>query len=236
MRGSRVQAVSNEIGNERIDIFIHSDNPAEFVVNCLAPVKIYSILVDERTSTLILEVEEENQAQIIGKNGQNLRLMTHMIGWSFQVLNKEQFKEYQDSSLIEKYDGLAKRLGLSGKEKEGIVSKELDSLEKIVDLDSKILAEIFGNEKRTTELLDKANELLLQDAFNADFNDPTMEEDLVNLNGITNEVLSALSSNNIKKLEDLAEMSVGELQDISDTISEKEASALIMEARKPWFE
>ena len=95
MRGSRVQAVSNEIGNERIDIFIHSDNPAEFVVNCLAPVKIYSILVDERTSTLVLEVEEENQAQIIGKNGQNLRLMTHMIGWSFQVLNKEQFKEYQ---------------------------------------------------------------------------------------------------------------------------------------------
>ena len=236
MRGSRVQAVSNEIGNERIDIFIHSDNPAEFVVNCLAPVKIYSILVDERTSTLILEVEEENQAQIIGKNGQNLRLMTHMIGWSFQVLNKEQFKEYQDSSLIEKYDGLAKRLDLSDKEKEGIVSKELDSLEKIVDLDSKILAEIFANEKRTTELLDKANELLLQDAFNADFNDPTMEEDLVNLNGITNEVLSALSSNNIKKLEDLAEMSVGELQDISDTISEKEASALIMEARKPWFE
>ena len=236
MRGSRVQAVSNEIGNERIDIFIHSDNPAEFVVNCLAPVKIYSILVDERTSTLILEVEEENQAQIIGKNGQNLRLMTHMIGWSFQVLNKEQFKEYQDSSLIEKYDGLAKRLGLSDKEKEGIVSKELDSLEKIVDLDAKTLAEIFANEKRTTELLDKANELLLQDAFNADFNDPTMEEDLVNLNGITNEVLSALSSNNIKKLEDLAEMSVGELQDISDTISEKEASALIMEARKPWFE
>ena len=236
MRGSRVQAVSNEIGNERIDIFIHSDNPAEFVVNCLAPVKIYSILVDERTSTLILEVEEENQAQIIGKNGQNLRLMTHMIGWSFQVLNKEQFKEYQDSSLIEKYDGLAKRLGLSDKEKEGIVSKELDILEKIVDLDAKTLAEIFANEKRTTELLDKANELLLQDAFNADFNDPTMEEDLVNLNGITNEVLSALSSNNIKKLEDLAEMSVGELQDISETISEKEASALIMEARKPWFE
>ena len=236
MRGSRVQAVSNEIGNERIDIFIHSDNPAEFVVNCLAPVKIYSILVDERTSTLILEVEEENQAQIIGKNGQNLRLMTHMIGWSFQVLNKEQFKEYQDSSLIEKYDGLAKRLGLSDKEKEGIVSKELDSLEKIVDLDPKTLAEIFANEKRTTELLDKANELLLQDAFNADFNDPTMDDDLVNLNGITNEVLSALSSNNIKKLEDLAEMSVGELQDISETISEKEASALIMEARKPWFE
>ena len=162
--------------------------------------------------------------------------MTHMIGWSFQVLNKEQFKEYQDSSLIEKYDGLAKRLGLSDKEKEGIVSKELDSLEKIVDLDAKTLAEIFANEKRTTELLDKANELLLQDAFNADFNDPTMEEDLVNLNGITNEVLSALSSNNIKKLEELAEMSVGELQDISDTISEKEASALIMEARKPWFE
>ena len=93
-----------------------------------------------------------------------------------------------------------------------------------------------NKEGREEDTIDKANELLLQDAFNADFNDPAMEEDLVNLNGITNEVLSALSSNNIKKLEDLAEMSVGELQDISDTISEKEASALIMEARKPWFE
>ena len=109
-------------------------------------------------------------------------------------------------------------------------------MEKIVDADSKSLGEIFVSEKRLTELLDKANELLLQDAFNADFNDPTMEDDLVNLSGITNEVLSSLSTQNIKKLEELAEMSVGELLDISDTISEKEASALIMEARKPWFE
>ena len=235
MRGSRVQAVSNEIGNERIDIFIHSDNPAEFVVNCLAPIKIFSILVDERTSTLILEVEEENQAQIIGKNGQNLRLMTHMIGWSFQVLNKEQFKEYQDSTLVEKYDNLASRLGLSDKEKEQLVSSEIDSLEKLVDSSAEKTKEIFTTDKRLTEVMDKANELLLQDAFNADFNDPTMEDDLVNLNGITNDILSALSANNIKKLDELAEMSVGELMDISEKVTEKEASALIMEARKPWF-
>ena len=235
MRGSRVQAVSNEIGNERIDIFIHSDNPAEFVVNCLAPIKIFSILVDERTSTLILEVEEENQAQIIGKNGQNLRLMTNMIGWSFQVLNKEQFKEYQDSTLVEKYDALASRLGLSDKEKELIVSSEIDSLEKLVDSSAEKTKEIFTTDKRLTEVMDKANELLLQDAFNADFNDPTMEDDLVNLNGITNDILSALSANNIKKLDELAEMSVGELMDISEKVTEKEASALIMEARKPWF-
>ena len=83
--------------------------------------------------------------------------------------------------------------------------------------------------------MDKANELLLQDAFNADFNDPTMEGDLVNLNGITNDILSALSANNIKKLDELAEMSVGELMDMSEKVTEKEASALIMEARKPWF-
>ena len=236
MRGSRVQAVSNEIGNERIDIFIHSDNPAEFVVNCLAPVKIYSILVDERTTTLILEVEEENQAQIIGKNGQNLRLMTHMIGWSFKVLNKEQFKEYQDSTLIEKFDGLAARLGLSDKEKEGVIASDIDNLEKIIDLDAETISSIFGEEKRTTEILDKANELLLQDAFNADFSDPTMEDSLVNLNGITNDILSSLSANKIKKLDDLAEMSVGELMDMSDKITETEASTLIMEARKPWFE
>ena len=235
MRGSRVQAVSNEIGNERIDIFIHSENPAEFVVNCLAPIKIFSILVDDRTSTLILEVEEENQAQIIGKNGQNLRLMTQMIGWSFQVLNKEQFAEYQNSSLIEKFDQVAERLGLVDAEKEQMMAFEMDTLEKVVDADADTLSKIFKTQKRASEVTDKANELLLQDAFNDDFSDPTMEDALVNLNGITNDVLSALSSINLKKLDDLAEMSVGELMEICDKVTEKEASALIMEARKPWF-
>ena len=235
MRGSRVQAVSNEIGNERIDIFIHSENPAEFVVNCLAPIKIFSILVDDRTSTLILEVEEENQAQIIGKNGQNLRLMTQMIGWSFQVLNKEQFAEYQNSSLIEKFDQVAERLGLADAEKEQMMAFEMDTLEKVIDADADTLSKIFKTQKRASEVTDKANELLLQDAFNDDFSDPTMEDALVNLNGITNDVLSALSSNNLKKLDDLAEMSVGELMEICDKVTEKEASALIMEARKPWF-
>ncbi|MFL2708997.1 MAG: transcription termination factor NusA [Gammaproteobacteria bacterium] len=236
MRGSRVQAVSNEIGNERIDIFIHSENPAEFVVNCLAPVKIYSILVDDRTSTLILEVEEENQAQIIGKNGQNLRLMTQMIGWSFQVLNKEQFAEYQNSSLIEKFDQVVQRLGLAEAEKEQMMEFKMDTLEKVVDADPETLTKIFKTQKRASEVTDKANELLLQDAFNDDFNDPTMEDALVNLNGITNDVLSALSSNDLKKLDDLAEMSVGELMEICEKVTEKEASALIMEARKPWFD
>ena len=235
MRGSRVQAVSNEIGNERIDIFIHSENPAEFVVNCLAPIKIFSILVDDRTSTLILEVEEENQAQIIGKNGQNLRLMTQMIGWSFQVLNKEQFAEYQNSSLIEKFDQVAERLGLADAEKEQMMAFEMDTLEKVVDADADTLSKIFKTQKRASEVTDKANELLLQDAFNDDFSDPTMEDALVNLNGITNDVLSALSSNNLKKLDDLAEMSVGELMEICDKVTDKDASALIMEARKPWF-
>jgi len=236
MRGSRVQAVSNEIGNERIDIFVHSDNPAEFVVNCLSPVKIYSILVDERTSTLILEVEEENQAQIIGKNGQNLRLMTQMIGWSFKVFNKDQFKEYQEASLEEKFEKIGNRLNLNQDETDGLKLKEYDQLEKIVDAQESDLLEIFKTKERAEDVVNQSNEFLLQDAFNQDFNDPTMEEALVNLNGITNEVLSDLSNNNIKKLEDLAEMSVPELMDLSDSITESEASALIMEARKPWFE
>ena len=236
MRGSRVQAVSNEIGNERIDIFVHSDNPAEFVVNCLSPVKIYSILVDERTSTLILEVEEENQAQIIGKNGQNLRLMTQMIGWSFKVFNKDQFKEYQEASLEEKFEKIGNRLNLNQDEIDGLKLKEYDQLEKIVDAQASNLLEIFKTKERAEDVVNQSNEFLLQDAFNQDFNDPTMEEALVNLNGITNEVLSDLSNNNIKKLEDLAEMSVPELMDLSESITESEASALIMEARKPWFE
>ena len=183
-----------------------------------------------------LEVEEENQAQIIGKNGQNLRLMTQMIGWSFKVFNKDQFKEYQEASLEEKFEKIGNRLNLNQDEIDGLKLKEYDQLEKIVDAQESDLLEIFKTKERSEKVVNQSNEFLLQDAFNQDFNDPTMEEALVNLNGITNEVLSDLSNNNIKKLEDLAEMSVPELMDLSDSITESEASALIMEARKPWFE
>ena len=235
MRGSRVQAVSNEIGNERIDIFIHSDNPAEFVVNCLSPVKIFSILVDEATNTLILEVEEENQAQVIGRNGQNLRLMTQMIGWSFKVLNREQFIEYQKTNQEEKVTELSEKLKLKAEEKEEMLKNNIDSVEKIVDMDQATFEKIFQDKKRSVMIKDAANEALLQEAFTDSFNDPTMEKSLVELEGISNKTLSILSEKNIKRLEELAEMSVSELLEIDSSMTENDASKLIMEARKPWF-
>ena len=235
MRGSRVQAVSNEIGNERIDIFIHSDNPAEFVVNCLSPVNIFSILVDEATNTLILEVEEENQAQVIGRNGQNLRLMTQMIGWSFKVLNREQFIEYQKTNQEEKVTELSEKLKLKAEEKEEMLKNNIDSVEKIVDMDQATFEKIFQDKKRSVMIKDAANEALLQEAFTESFNDPTMEKSLVELEGISNKTLSILSEKNIKRLEELAEMSVSELLEIDSSMTENDASKLIMEARKPWF-
>ena len=235
MRGSRVQAVSNEIGNERIDIFIHSDNPAEFVVNCLSPVKIFSILVDEATNTLILEVEEDNQAQVIGRNGQNLRLMTQMIGWSFKVLNREQFIEYQKTNQEEKVNELSEKLKLIAEEKEEMLKNNIDSIEKIVDMDQATFEKIFQDKKRSVMIKDAANEALLQEAFTESFNDPTMEKSLVELEGISNKTLSILSEKSIKRLEELAEMSVSELLEIDSSMTENDASKLIMEARKPWF-
>ncbi|URQ65529.1 transcription termination factor NusA [SAR86 cluster bacterium] len=235
MRGSRVQAVSNEIGNERIDIFIHSDNPAEFVVNCLSPVNIFSILVDEATNTLILEVEEENQAQVIGRNGQNLRLMTQMIGWSFKVLNREQFIEYQKTNQEEKVNELSEKLKLKAEEKVEMLKNNIDSVEKIVDMDQATFETIFQDKKRSVMIKDAANEALLQEAFTESFNDPTMEKSLVELEGISNKTLSILSEKNIKRLEELAEMSVSELLEIDSSMTENDASKLIMEARKPWF-
>ena len=235
MRGSRVQAVSNEIGNERIDIFIHSDNPAEFVVNCLSPVKIFSILVDEATNTLILEVEEDNQAQVIGRNGQNLRLMTQMIGWSFKVLNREQFIEYQKTNQEEKVNELSEKLKLRAEEKEEMLKNNIDSIEKIVDMDQATFEKIFQDKKRSVMIKDAANEALLQEAFTESFNDPTMEKSLVELEGISNKTLSILSEKSIKRLEELAEMSVSELLEIDSSMTENDASKLIMEARKPWF-
>ena len=113
---------------------------------------------------------------------------------------------------------------------------EFETLEKIVDADEEFLSTIFKTKSMITNIKDKANELLLQDAFSDDFNDPTMEKSLVELSAKSNSTLRALSENNVKKLEELAEMSVGELMDIASKISESDASALIMEARKPWFE
>ena len=162
--------------------------------------------------------------------------MTQMIGWSFKIFNKDQFKEYQETSLEEKFEKIGNRLSLNKDEISGLKLKEYDQLEKIIDAQENDLLEIFKTKVRADEVVNQSNEFLLQDAFNQDFNDPTMEEALVNLRGITNEVLSDLSNNNIKKLEDLAEMSVPEFMDLSDSITESEASALIMEARKPWFE
>lgn len=162
--------------------------------------------------------------------------MTQMIGWSFKVFNREQFKEYQQTSLEEKYEKLGSRLSLTEDEIQGLKDHEIDNLEKIVDGDDNLYKTLFKTGKRSEEIKNFASELLLQDEFNQDFNDPTMEDALVNLKGITNEVLSYLSSSKIKKLEELAEMSVPELKDIVENISDDEASALIMEARKPWFE
>ena len=159
-----------------------------------------------------------------------------MIGWSFKVFNREQFKEYQQTSLEEKYEKLGSRLSLTEDEIQGLKDHEIDNLEKIVDGDDNLYKSLFKTGKRSEEIKNFASELLLQDEFNQDFNDPTMEDALVNLKGITNEVLSYLSSSKIKKLEELAEMSVPELKDIVENISDDEASALIMEARKPWFE
>ena len=113
---------------------------------------------------------------------------------------------------------------------------EFETLEKIVDANEESLSVIFKTKTKANKIKDKANELLLQDAFSDDFNDPTMEKSLVELSAMSNSTLRALSENNVKKLEELAEMSVGELMDIASKISESEASALIMEARKPWFE
>ena len=162
--------------------------------------------------------------------------MTQMIGWSFKVFNREQFKEYQQTSLEEKYEKLGSRLSLTEDEIQGLKDHEIDNLEKIVDGDDNLYKTLFKTGKRSEEIKNFASELLLQDEFNQDFNDPTMEDALVNLKGITNEVLSYLSSSKIKKLEELAEMSVPELKDIVENISDDEASALIMEARKPGVE
>ncbi|MFT4862339.1 MAG: N utilization substance protein A [Pseudohongiellaceae bacterium] len=238
MRGSRVQVVSNELSNERIDIILWDDNPAQLVINSMSPAEVASIIVDEDSHTMDIAVEEENLAQAIGRNGQNVRLSSELTGWTINVMSVEDAAAKQQQESTGFIDMFVEKLGVDEETAEVLVSEGFTSLEEIayVPLDE-ILAIDGFDEEIANELRNRAKDALLTQAIASEegLSSANIADDLLNMEGMDDVLALALSKKSVLDMEGLAELSIDELMDI-EGMTEEKAGKLIMTARAPWFE
>ncbi|WP_185235453.1 transcription termination factor NusA [Teredinibacter franksiae] len=237
MRGSRVQAVSTELGNERIDIILWDDNPAQFVVNAMAPAEIESIVVDEETNAMDLAVNEDNLAQAIGRGGQNVRLASELSGWDINVMSVEQWNEKQEQEAGSSKEVFMEALDVEEDVADILVDEGFTTLEEVAYVPLEEFLAIDGfDEEIANELRSRAKDALLTQALASEEETAGQEpaEDLVSMEGMDKELASTLAARGVISMEDLAEQSVDELIEIAG-MDEGRAATLIMKAREPWF-
>ena len=238
MRGSRVQVVSNELANERIDIILWDDNPAQLVINSMAPAEVASIIVDEDSHTMDVAVEEENLAQAIGRNGQNVRLSSELTGWTINVMSVAEAVEKQQQESSGYVDMFVVKLDVDEDVAEVLVAEGFTSLEEIayVPLDEILSIDGF-DEDIANELRNRAKDALLTQAIASEegLSNANVADDLINMEGMDDTLALALAGMGVLSMEDLAEQSIDELMDI-EGMDEERAGKLIMTARAPWFE
>lgn len=235
MRGSRVQAVSGELGGERIDIVLWDDNPAQLVLNAMAPAEVASIVADESTKTMDVAVREDQLSQAIGRNGQNIRLATELTGWKLSVMSESEAAE-KHTAETERFKQLfIKELGIGDSAAEALVEAGFTTLEDISSSSIEELLEIPSyNEETANTLRNSVRDLLLTKELEAQLNAQEPTQDLLDLPGMTQDMAYQLANHGIVTQDDLAEQSVDELTDIG--VDEQEAARLIMTARAKWFE
>lgn len=237
MRGSRVQAVSNELAGERIDIILWDDNPAQFVINAMAPAEIESIVVDEDTRSMDVAVAEDSLAQAIGRGGQNVRLASELSGWEINVMSTKQWGEKQEAEVGNVKTVFMTALDIDEDVADVLVEEGFASLEEVayVPLEEFLAIEGF-DEDIAEELRSRAKDALLTQALASEEQLAEVEpaEDLLSMEGMDRNLAFVLASRGISTMEDLAEQSVDDLLDV-DGMDEERAAALIMKAREPWF-
>lgn len=237
MRGARVQAVSNELGNERIDIVLWDDNPAQFVINAMAPADIESIVMDEETHSMDIAVDQENLAQAIGRGGQNVRLAGELTTWEINVMSIEEWEEKQQAETGDMIETFMQALDVDQEVAEVLVDEGFASLEEVAYVPMEEFLNIEGfDEEIAEELRNRAKDALLTRALADEekAEDSKPAEDLVTMEGMDDVLAYALAAKGVITMEDLAELSVDELMEV-DGMDEERASALIMKAREPWF-
>ncbi len=238
MRGSRVQAVSGELGNERIDIVLWDDNVAQLAINAMAPAEVASIVVDEETQSMDIAVSEDNLAQAIGRGGQNVRLASELTGWVLNIMTEEEASEKQEEEAGQIVTNFMEQLDVDEDVAAVLLEEGFTTLEEIayVPLDEMLAIEGFDQEI-VEELRSRARNVLTTQALADEATRIAEEphEDLLSMEGMTTKLAYDLAAIGIVSMEDLAEQAVDDLMDIESMTAEL-AGEIIMTARAPWFE
>ncbi|MFT3805565.1 transcription termination factor NusA [Arenimonas sp.] len=238
MRGSRVQAVSNELNGERVDIVLWSDNPAQFVINAMAPAEVQSIIVDEEKHSMDLAVAEDKLAQAIGKGGQNVRLASRLTGWQLNVMTQDQVTAKSEAEQSNARKLFMDKLEVDEEIAGILVSEGFSTVEEIAYVPAAELLAVEGfDEDIVEELRARARDALLTEALavEEEIEDHKPTEELLSLPGMDEHTAYILASRGIVSRDDLAELAVDEIIDI-EGMDEEHAAKLIMAARQHWFE
>jgi len=236
MRGSRVQAVTNELAGERVDIVLWSDDPAQFVIGALAPANVSSIVVDEDKHAMDVVVDEDNLAIAIGRSGQNVRLASELTGWQINIMTAEESQQKQEgeqSSIREKF---MEKLDVDEEVANILISEGFASLDEIAYVPMNELLEIEAFDEQTVEeLRNRARNALLTEAIAREESLEKVEKELLELDSMDVELATRLAGNGIRTRDDLGELAVDELIELTG-VSEDRAKTLIMGARAHWFQ
>ena len=234
MRGARVQAVSNELNGERVDIILWDEDPAQFVINAMAPAEVSSIVVDEDKGSMDIAVEEDQLALAIGRGGQNIKLASKLTGWKLNVMSLSDADEMQAQELQKTGEKLAEKLGVDAEVAGVLIDEGYTSLDEIADAESEILSKI---EEFDSEMVDELQERAQDAQLVKALNDAEASEVLLGVEGVDDALAQALVDAEISTVDELAELSIVELLDIQD-IGNDTASAVIMAAREKegWFD
>lgn len=237
MRGSRVQAVSNELGGERIDIVLWDDNPAQLVINAMAPAEVPSIVVDEESHAMDIAVPEEQLSQAIGRNGQNVRLASELTGWTLNVMSEAQLTQKHEKEAGNIKSIFMENLDVDEEIANALVQEGFMSLEDVAYVPKKELQSVEGfDDVIAAELQRRASDILLtQEIANQEkINEVKPAADLLDVREMTEKLAHQLAAHEVLTRDDLAEMSVDDLKEIIE-IDDESAAKLIMAARAHWF-
>jgi N utilization substance protein A len=238
MRGSRVQAVSNELAGERVDIILWDDNSAQFVVNSMSPAEVVSIVVDEDKHSMDIAVDEDKLSQAIGRGGQNIRLASELTGWELNVMTAADADEKSETEMRQLIDLFSKQLDVDEEVSLILVQEGFSTIEEVAYVPTSELVAIEEfDEDIVEELRSRARDVLLTQAIVQEEKIDEVEpaEDLLSLEGMEKGLAFTLASKGVVTREDLAELATDDLLEISE-MEEEIAAALIMKARAHWFE
>jgi N utilization substance protein A len=236
LRGSRVTAVRNEIGGENIDIVLWSADPAQFVIGALSPAEVSSIVVDEDKHAMDVVVDEDNLAIAIGRNGQNVRLASELTGWTINLMTQDESAKKSEAEHAVTRVTFMEKLDIDEELADLLIDEGFSTLEEVAYVPLAEMLEMEGlDEEIVNELRNRARNVLLTEAIATEEKLESVSEDLIGLDGMTKEIAAKLAENGVKTRDDLAELAVDELTEMTG-IDEERAKELILKARAHWFE